>query len=420
LKIVHVSTYDVTGGAARAAYRLHRHLYGLGHDSSMLVLHRHSDDATVTAFAPPGDVATRVRRRLRRWRIRRGFARYQATRPSGVEKFSDDRSAHGAAVCAQLPRCDVVNLHWVAGFIDYRDFFGSAPDKASLVWRLADMNPFTGGCHYDEHCRGFERRCGACPQLGSHDARDLARRIWDRKWAILERVPRDRLNVVTPSRWLAGEAQRSPILGRFSITTIPNGVDVDSFAPRDRYLARDVLRIPRDARVLLFVADALGNPRKGFPALAEAIEGLRKVEGLLLLSVGRGEPPREIGVPHLQLGHITNDRLLSLVYSAADVCAIPSRHDNFPSAVLESLACGTPVVGFAVGGIPEMVRTGATGWLVPPGNVAAFRDAIAQLLEDRVARDEMAVKCRRRAVEEYRLETQAGRYVELYRRMCRR
>lgn len=121
----------------------------------------------------------------------------------------------------------------------------------------------------------------------------------------------------------------------------------------------------------------------------------------------------------MRLGYIADDRLLSLVYSAADVYAIPSRHDNFPSSVLESLACGTPVVGFNVGGIPEMVPTGVAGVLVPPGDVAALGDAIAQILGQPTVQEEMAANCRRRAVEEYRLDMQARRFAKLYQRICR-
>jgi glycosyltransferase involved in cell wall biosynthesis len=136
---------------------------------------------------------------------------------------------------------------------------------------------------------------------------------------------------------------------------------------------------------------------------------------LYLVSLGKIVPSLQVDVPHLHLGHISNDRLLSLVYSAADVYAIPSIQDNFPNTVLESLSCGTPVVGFDVGGIPDMVRPGITGLLAKSGDVDALRYEIVNLLQDSAKRAEMSTNCRSIAVKEYAIEIQTKRYVELYR-----
>src|SRR5262249_48537570 len=135
---------------------------------------------------------------------------------------------------------------------------------------------------------------------------------------------------------------------------------------------------------------------------------------LFLVSVGRGQPPVEVQIPHLPLGYVASERLLPLIYSAADIFVIPSLHDNLPQTVLEATACGTPVVGFAVGGVPDMVRPSVTGLVVPAQDVGALRAAIRALLQDPARRAEMAANCRRIAVEEYALEVQARRYVELY------
>jgi glycosyltransferase involved in cell wall biosynthesis len=141
---------------------------------------------------------------------------------------------------------------------------------------------------------------------------------------------------------------------------------------------------------------------------------------LLLVSVGSGQPPVRVDVPHLHLGQIGLERLLSLVYSAADVLVIPSLQEAFGLTALEATACGTPVIGFAVGGIVDTVRPGITGLLVPPRDVTALRDAIRDLLQDPARRGEMAVNCRRIAVEQYALEIQAQRYIEFYRTILTR
>ena len=418
MNILHINTLDNIGGAARAAFRLHTGLRRVGQNSSMLVAHRGSSESTVTAFAPPPmDLLRRLHRLARRERITRDFARYRTARPTGYELFSDDRTPHGAALPSQLPSCDVINLHWIAGFVDYQSFFAQVAKHTAIVWTLHDMNPFTGGCHYDDGCGKFADRCGACPQLGPNDSGDLSQQIWQRKRRIFPQIGPDRLHVVAPSRWLAMEAKSSTLLGQFPISVIPYGLDTDVFSPRDRRVARAALEVPQGAEVVLFLADSTDNKRKGFALLAQALARLGHLPNLFLISLGSGEPTIDGSIAHLHLEHLGSDRLLSLVYSAADLFAIPSLQDNLPNTVLESLACGTPVVGFAVGGSPDAVRPGITGLLAPPQDLAALGAAIVQLMRSPTERAKMSENCRRVAVEEYALEIQAGRYVDLYERI---
>jgi len=414
LRVVHLGNFDDGDGASIAAYRLHRALLRLGHDSTMLVAEKRTADPTVQLFEPPRDLFSRLRRRLRRERITRSFARYRNSCPPDYELFSDDRTPHGGDLLAQLPAADVINVHVLRLFADYQAFFAAVPQHTPVVRTLHDMNFFTGGCHTDEGCGRYTERCGACPQLGSHKAKDLSHRIWQRKHAALGSIEPDRLHIVAPSRWLANEAKRSTVLQRFPITVIPFGLDTEGFHPRDQVLARGMLGVPRDARVVLFVAEPITRRIKGFTLLAQALNGLGDLPNLLLISVGSGQPPAKVEVPHLHLGHIRNSRLRSLVYNAADIFVIPSLQENFPLTALEALACGTPIVGSAVGGIPEIVRTGSTGVLVPARDVAALRDTIRSLLQDPARRAQMAADCRRIAVEEYALEGQVRRYLQLY------
>lgn len=386
----------------------------------MIVAHRGSDDPTVTSYVPPMDFPSGLRRVLRRVRIWRDYRRYESSRPSCHDSFNDSRSEYGVTLLQQLPSCDLINLHWIAGFVDYGSFFARVPNRIPTVWTFHDMNPFTGGCHYDEGCGRFVECCGGCPQLGSKDLHDLSRQIWRRKRNIFQQIEPDRLHIVTPSLWLTEEAKRSSLLGRFSSSVIPNGLDTDIFSPRDPSMARAVLDLPQSARVVLFVAGSMDNWRKGFVFLAEALSELTELPNLFLVSLGGGKPALNFHIDHLHLGYADNDRLLSFAYSAADVFVISSVQDNFPNTVLEALACGTPVVGFSVGGIPEMVRSGVTGLLAPPGDERALAAAISHLLENDVTRAEMSTNCRRIATEEYSLEIQANRYIKLYEALSNR
>jgi glycosyltransferase involved in cell wall biosynthesis len=376
----------------------------------------------VTRFKPPPDLLSRLHRRVVRRGIARDAARFPA-RPASLDWFSDDRTPYGPQLIAQLsqlPAPDVINLHWVAGFVDYTGFFPAAARlNIPLVWRLADMNAFTGGCHYDDHSGKFTQSCGACHQLGSTDPNDLSRQIWQRKKDALAPLPNDRLHLVGTSRWIAGEAKRSSLMGRFSTTIIPNGLDTRDFAPRDKKFSRDFFDLPPESKIVLFAADSAATVRKGFAYLAEALQGMTDVDNLLLVSVGGGTP-QLANVPHRHLGRINSDRVLSLAYSAADVYVIASLQESFGQTVTESMACGTPVVGFASGGIPDMVRPGLTGALAPTKDVPALRAAVKELLNDPARRATMSDHCRRIVLAEYSLDVQARAYLALYESLLER
>ncbi|MEA2708291.1 MAG: hypothetical protein QOF78_892 [Phycisphaerales bacterium] len=424
MRIVHLSTSDSGGGAFRAAFRLHTGLKRLGHQSKMLVMRKASGDDDVIALRPRQDFFGRLRRKILARRIWRDYDKYRPTLPPGIEPFSDDRSEHAGEIVRQLPDCDVINLHWVGGFLDHESFFAAYPKQVPLVWRMADMGAMTGGCHYTQGCERFTQKCGACPQLGSRDEHDLSRDVWTRKnralssIAALAETPRvarpAELHVVGTSQWIADEAKRSSLLGKFPISVIPNGLDIEEFAPRDKGFSRDLWNIPRDAKVVLFAAESIANVRKGFRHLADALAGMTNTENLLLVSVGGGKCELPAGLRHLALGKVSNDRMLSTIYSAADVFVIPSLQESFGQTVIESLACGTPVVGFASGGIPDMVRPGETGWLAPTGDTNALRERIVEALSDASKRAGMGARCRAVAVEEYALDVQARAYAKLY------
>jgi glycosyltransferase involved in cell wall biosynthesis len=413
LKITHLADCDVAGGAARAAYRLHTGLCGIGQESRMLVHSRQSADPQVICFQPPKRPFIRLRRGIKK----RYLARAQAgfVRARGASLFSDDRSANNADVLGQLPPSDILNLHWVAGFFDYREFFRKLPARLPVVWTLHDMNPFTGGCHFDGGCGKFTERCGACPQLGSNDPADLSAQVWKRKREAFSSLKStESVHLVTPSRWLQGEVSKSTLMSKSLCTVIPNALDTEQFQPREQGAARKLLGIPADSAVILFLADWAGEKRKGFDLLVEALKPFRNDPRVYLLAAGRELPAHDLGPQLVTTGYLTGEKQLSWVYSAADVFVLPSLQDNLPNTALEALSCGVPVVGFDVGGIPEIVREGETGLLVPAKDVAGLRAAITAVLENKDARVRMSEAGRRYAIANYGLEIQARRYLELY------
>jgi glycosyltransferase involved in cell wall biosynthesis len=417
VRVVHVSTHDVAGGAARAAYRIHTSLLDLGVDSSMLVAVRGSEDPSVREIR----IDRRLGARVRRWRLRRRLAidhrRLERTRPPGYERFSDDRTELGPDLIRDLPAADVVHLHWVADLLDYSSFFRHVGGSLPLVWTLHDMNPFTGGCHYDAGCGRFEDACGACPQLGSSRSEDLSREVWRRKERALATVPDRLLHVVAGSEWLRESVSSSSLFGRFAASSFDYGIDTDVFAPPERYGARAELGIPDDLPVVLFVADAVDNRRKGFSELVDALGALPPDLPVLLVSIGGGEPAVPPGLRHLHLGRVRGDAALVRVYGAADLFVIPSLQEAYGQTALEAMACGTPAVGFDTGGMRMLIRPGITGELVPTGDTVALSTAIEVLLRDPGRLAAMRVRCRDLAVREHSLRGEAGRYLEIYQRL---
>lgn len=414
-KVVHLSTFDVSGGAARATYRLHVGLRKAGVESSMFVREARTIDDSIVRFEPSSTFWGRVARRLRRKHIQRKLLPSLQPMSQRFEPFRIDRSEYGAEVFSQLPAHDIVNLHWIADFVDYPSLLGPLSAGRPVVWTLHDLNVFTGGCHYDLGCGRHLRECGDCPQLRTPASNDLSSEIWKRKKALFDQLPHDLIHFVTPSSWLGEEAKRSPILRRFPVSVIPNGLDLEDFAPRDEGSAREVFGIPHDAKVVLFAADGLSLIRKGFDVLMQALDHIRaRLPKLHLVTVGHHCPDLSHRIPHTNLGHVNSDRLLSNIYSAADLLVIPSLQDNLPNTVLESMACGTPAVGFDVGGIPDMVQHRKTGLLVPPYEPKALGAAMLELLQNSERRSAYGENCRRSALGHFSMEEQASRYSELY------
>jgi len=414
MRIAHISSGDNLGGAAIAARRLHCELREAGCDSVMIVGSGDNVGLGIRQFHPPTDWPSRIMRFARRKNLQAAWNQYRTAHLSNTSLLNGDRSEHQAALLAQIPECDVIHLHWVAGLFDYRAFLPTAARRASLVWTLHDMNPFTGGCHHDWGCGNFADQCGACPQLGSSDPQDLTGVSWRRKHKAFTSIPPDRLQIIAPSRWLAEEARRASLFSNFPICVIPNGVDTQTFAPREKLSARVMLGIPADAHVLLFVAQWLGEPLKGLSYLADALAEMIDVPDIFLLSVGKFEGVLPVPAPGRNLGVVHDPSVLSMIYSAADVFVLPSLRDNLPNTMLESLACGTPVVAFRVGGIPEVIEDGVNGLLAEPGDAGGLRRAIGELLDAPSRRAEMGENGRRLILRKYTLKESAERYTELY------
>ena len=254
-----------------------------------------------------------------------------------------------------------------------------------IVWTLHDSWAFTGGCHVPGNCQGYKERCGGCPQLGSQHAWDLSRWVWNRKRKFWRGIP---LTIVTPSRWLADCARSSSLLGDRRIEVIPNGIDVNQYRPVEKQEARAILGLPQEQKLVLFSAmNATCDMNKGFPYLEAALRRLFEDgwhERMELMVVGQSTPstPVNTGVPHRFLGVLRDEISMRLAYSAADVTVMVSAQENLPNSIMESLACGTPVVAFNVGGVPHLVEHQVNGYLAQPFSIDDLSAGLSFVLSD--------------------------------------
>ena len=415
MKIVHLSTTDSSGGASRAMYRLHQGLLQQQIISQIFCLHKQSGDKDVVQFNPSRTVWSRAKRNLWQRRLSKQMKSWQ-DRPQGGELFLPDRTLYRDELMKKLPEADIYHLHWVSRFVDIPTFFGRV--NKPVVWTFHDMNPFTGGCHYDEGCGKYANGCGACPQLGSDDLNDLSKTVFERKKAALENLSPERFRAVGDSCWIAAEARKSGIFEGKQVDTIHYGLDHNLFKPMDKQSIRTLLEIPAGRPVILFGAPGMQNRRKGFRELMEAVEIVRKkIPDLYLLTFGGGNLPNDFGADHLHLGHISNDRYLAMVYNAADVFVIPSLQEAFGQTCLEAMACGVPCAGFDTGGIPDMIKPGKTGYLAETGNPESLAAAITKTLEEN---KELGKNARKMVEARFTLKHQADAYLRVYENLLNR
>ncbi len=425
LNVVHLCMQDF-GGAGIAAYRLHKGLRTIGARSTMITLNKLTRDPTVKVlpddYSKPAAGCLDVEiynspvwnRQSERWnRLMVGHP----ARPAGLEMFTDAISDVRLHRVREVREADLINLHWVAGTVDWPSAPEGICDKP-VVWTLHDMNAFTGGCHYAGECKKYMERCGACPQLGSGVEDDVSRRVWEQK---REAYGQLKVNVVTPSRWLGKCASESALFSDFPVHVIPYGFPLDSFQPRSKAEMHKALRIPDSVKIILFGAQSVLNERKGFKYLLEALNTIPLKSDHKIVLLTFGHMPREIKIPSRytikNLGRIAGEEKLSMVYSAADVFVVPTLEDNLPNTVVESMACGAPVVGFDIGGMPDMIEHEKTGYLAKPGDIQGLIDGIDWALSSADGGGNMMKACRDRAEKYYALEMQANRYKALYERI---
>lgn len=405
MNILHISTSDLDGGAARAAYRLHQGLLEQKLASKMLVRAKLSHDETVISYKP---LLARVGSKLDGTSLC-----FYPKRDKAM--FSPQIFPDSIVNKVQEINPDIIHLHWACN--GYLKIESLAKFKCPIVWTLHDMWAFTGGCHYTQDCERYTEGCGMCPQLGSTQLNDLSRKTWLRKskaWSDLN------LTVITPSRWMAQCAESSPLFKQFDIKVIPNGIDTQKYKPFNAQLARDALNLPKDKLLVLFGAGSgSDDPRKGFQYLLSALQKLnldRWGDRLELVIFGDSGTANSLSIDlktHY-LGRLNDDVSLALAYSSADLFVAPSVQDNLPNTVVEALACGIPCLAFNIGGMSDMIDHHQNGYLAHAFSTKDLLKGIEWILEDPSKLVELKKNARKKVVSTFCTRQQVKATLRVY------
>ncbi|MBL0226747.1 MAG: glycosyltransferase [Geobacteraceae bacterium] len=418
MKIWHLNTFDTIGGAARAAYRIHRAQVESGIDCQMRVVHRGTSDMRVIEGVPLQPLYKLFYYNMERRVIARNEKDWQ-TENLGLYSFGH----FGAGLVDELNNCDadILNLHWIINMLSVSDI---GRLKKPLVWTCHDMWPFCGGEHYvpDETAARFRQGYHNHNIPPGERGPDLNRKTWEAKrraWA------RQRFTIVSPSHWMAACVKQSVLFAGVPVSVIPNPLDTDNtWRPIPRQASRTALGLPQDKKLILMgAAGGLEDPRKGGDLLHEAICSVfsRCSDGVELVIYGQ-EKTLQSGIwpcPVHWLGRVNDDRVLALAYSAADVMVVPSRQESFGQTASEAQACGVPVVAFDVGGLPDIVIHRETGWLSKAFDTEDMATGILWVLGDEDRWLELSHNSRRTAVKRFSPGVVAELYGKVYEQVVR-
>jgi glycosyltransferase involved in cell wall biosynthesis len=438
LGIMQINATDMNGGAATVVWNLHEMYNKMGHCSWLVVGQKKTNDPQV--FPILNSVPLN-----RNW-MREGITEGPQLHKRPVQNFRHTAIYFQAGMSAlhrkidrflgrevfhypgtwRLPELipeepDIIHCHNLHGdYFDLREL-PMLSTHFPLVITLHDAWLLGGHCAHSLDCERWMRGCGSCPDLNIYPMirRDSTKFNFIRKQQIYRR---SKLHLICPCRWLIERLECSALSeGYIDAQHIPYGVDLSVFTPADRYKARDELGLPQDCLILLFSAiGLLRNPFKDFLTLRRALEQLSSRypdTQILLIGLGESAPSEKLGKISVKFTRVEDRKQVPKFFHAADIYVHAAKADTYPIAILEALGCGLPVIATGVGGIPEQVKNGVTGFLVPKNDDHALSDQIETLMVDESLRLEMGKNARRDAIERFSLEMMVKKHLVYYREL---
>lgn len=415
LKVVHLNTYDGNGGAGRGCMRLNRALLSQNIDSKIIVHYKFGKNPLIGTFnsnliQKSYTAATIILERL----LAKRYLKPLQRTPFSFAWFGRSVIHH-----PDVKNADIIHLHWINhGFLDPKHIAEIAKLNKPVVWTFHDSNAFTGGCHVRYTCDHYKRQCGNCPLLINASDNDISHQIWKQKQKAYEVLD---FAIAAPSSWMQSSVKMSSLMKGKAVHQIPNTLETDLFKPADKKEAKEKAGLPTDKFIFLSgFMPSRKDLHKGTQYLLESMELLKQRLGAAADHVELvvfGNRSTE-GVPDFSfktsfLGTINNDEQLAQYYAAADAFLIPSLEDNLPYTVMESLACGTPVIAFTTGGIPDMVQHKYNGYLATYRSAESFADGMEWIIKhpDSVQVQQQA---RQTVMDTFSEEVIAKKHITLY------
>lgn len=415
MKILLLNTFENRGGAAVACKRLMKALQKSGVSVKMLVRDKQTDNTDVvsvnTSFGETKINFFRfVWERLVIW-LNNFFSRKNLFAVS-LANTGVDVSEH-----LLVQEADVIHIHWMnQGFLSLKSVEKLIRLKKPVVWTMHDMWPCTGICHHARNCSHYTQDCGDCFFLKLSGKKDLSYRIFQKKL----QVGYENICFVACSNWLKIKAEKSRLLKHSKLTVIPNPLDINLFSPVDKSEVRQKLGLSLNSYFLLFGAAKVRDVRKGFEYYFEALRLLNRempeLNGKLkLIFMGESglEMPHDIPYPAHFTGFLTDEKEIADWYNAASLFVLPSLEENLPNMIMESMACGTPVVGFDTGGIPEMIDHKYNGYVARYKDSYDLMKGMCWLLEQADCK-KVSENARKKVIDCYSEEIVAERFSQLY------
>jgi glycosyltransferase involved in cell wall biosynthesis len=420
---------DLGGGAAGSAWNLFRAYQAHGYASWLAVGRKCSTDPDV--FLIPDErkrtcwnrpfwivhdrlepLVGRIRGagRLRTWLRILANPRRELERQLGIEDFNFLGTYHLLDLSPQRP--DLVHCHNLHGYYFDLRVLPWLSRQVPLILNLRDAWLLSGHCAYSLGCERWKSGCGRCPDLAIYPSikRDATARNWQRKRYIFEK---SRLYITTTSQWLMDQVQASMLCG-IQYRVIPNAIDLTVFRPTDQTEARKSLNLPADVHIVLLTGQTMF---KDYDTMEAALSRLDKSDGvdLMFICLGREGVDKDLGQGRIVFPGFERspDRMVQY-YSAADVFIHAAKDEAFGKTIAEALACRVPVVATAVGGIPEQIEDGRTGFLVPKGDSVAMSAGIKRLLADKDLRCSMGQAGATEVARRFALERQVQAFLEWY------
>lgn len=417
VKVIHINTYDGNGGAGRACLRLSKSLNQIGIMSEVWVNYKFGRNTAINSFSSGLINKALSAGGILAERYISAFFTKKLKIPFSIPIWGKDISLNEA-----VKNADIVHLHWINhAFLRPADLLKLCKLNKPIVWTFHDSNAFTGGCHVRYTCNHFENECGNCPLLKRSAPNDISHVVWKAKEKTYKKLD---FTIIAPSGWMSESFKRSGLLRDRSYCVIPNTLETEVFKIYDKIDSKKHLGLAEDKFIMLSgFMPSRKDLHKGTPYLLEALERLIKLkkidyDNVELIVFGNRDEKNvpEFPVKTTFLGTINNDEKLAICYSAADVFITPSLEDNLPNTVMESLACGTPVVAFTTGGIPDMVVHKQNGYLAEYKSAEDLAEGILWIYNNQ-NREALNKQARLTVEQNFSEAVIAEKHLTLYRRL---